>query len=155
MRCLYYYLALYNIHLQVEHIPGVHNCLADTFTIPCRYFGCWLLKLTLTPHQYLQSSCNPLHQSIGLTLALLETIAQWLITDSLAASSRRTYSSVLHSSVIHFIIPVMQATEQVLLLFIVDLCQCVSHSMVWCYLAAMRHLHMSHGLPNLLTRRPW
>lgn len=32
MRCLYYYLALHNIQLRAEHIPGVYNTIADSIS---------------------------------------------------------------------------------------------------------------------------
>lgn len=32
LRCLYYYLALYNIHLEAKHVPGVHNSVADSIS---------------------------------------------------------------------------------------------------------------------------
>jgi hypothetical protein len=30
LRCLYYYCALFSIHIRAEHIPGVHNAIADS-----------------------------------------------------------------------------------------------------------------------------
>ena len=32
LRCLYYYLALHNIQLKAEHIPGVQNTIADSIS---------------------------------------------------------------------------------------------------------------------------
>lgn len=32
LRCLYYYVAPFNIHLRAEHIPGLHNVVADSLS---------------------------------------------------------------------------------------------------------------------------
>lgn len=89
-----------------------------------------------------------------MALTRLEGIAQDLILESLAPSSRKVYSSA-QNTFIRFCsalgVPACPAPEQVLLLFVADLSQRVCHGTIRTYLAAVRHLHLSQGAQDPLA----
>ena len=76
---------------------------------------------------------------------------------SLATSTQRAYSSVqraFRQFCQDLQVPAMPAEEQVLLLYIADLSQRVCYSTAQSYSSAIRHIHLSHGLPDPLQSKP-
>ena len=77
--------------------------------------------------------------------------------DSVAPSTQRSYSSAQRGFLqfcYRLQVPALPATEQVLLLYIAEISQRVCHSTARAYLSAIRHLHLTHNLPDPLRGRP-
>ena len=92
--------------------------------------------------------------SARLAVGHLANIANGLISNSLAPSSRKTYSSAQSrylSFCSHMRINPIPATQRQLILFAADLSQTIAHSSMRTYLAAVRHLHISEGFPDPLS----
>lgn len=90
----------------------------------------------------------------GVAIIHLEGIAQGLISDSLALSSQRAYTSA-QATFTHFYsslgMQVCPASEQVLLLFVANMSQRVCYSTIRSYLSAVRHLHLAKGFQDPLV----
>jgi hypothetical protein len=72
LRLLYFFRPVYSIHLRVEHIPGVHNTLADTVS----------RNLLQVLHQLRPSVCRSLTPIPGELLQVLGSNHQvWLSPD--------------------------------------------------------------------------
>ena len=67
LQCLYYYVALFNIHFRAEHIPGLHNVVAESLS----------------------------RNILQVFSARLEAIAHQLMHDNLAPSFQQAYSLAL------------------------------------------------------------
>ena len=83
----------------------------------------------------------------------LEVVAEELCAASLAPSSSKTYKSA-QNIFIEFCLSYgktpLPASEQVLILFVAYLAERVCHATARTYLAAIRHMHISHGLGDPL-----
>ena len=95
----------------------------------------------------------PVTGQTGMAVTRLESIGEGLIRDSLTVSSHRAYQAA-QKAFLQFCsalqLPALPTSEQVLLLFIADLSQRVCHGTVRSYLSAIRHMHLSAGLPDPL-----
>ena len=84
----------------------------------------------------------------GLALTQLANIADQLICNSLAPSSRKTYSSA-QAKYLNFCsgmgLTPIPASQQQLILFAADLSQTVTYTTMRTYLSAVSHLHISEG----------
>lgn len=84
----------------------------------------------------------------GLDVCRLAAVAEDLCKSSLAHTSQKTYKSA-QKLFLEFCrecnTPALPASEQLLILFIADLSARVCYSTARTYLAAIRHLHISHG----------
>lgn len=89
-----------------------------------------------------------------MEVARLEGVAENLITDSLAQSSRRAYRAG-HSEFMQFCqrlsVTPLPAQEPVLVLFVAHLSLRLAHSSVRSYLSAVRHLHIAQGFGHPLA----
>ena len=126
-------------------------------TISCRFSGSWLPWQTscLPWSQELSVACCP--PTIRIGCCPPGRHCSRTHHRCLAASSQKVYTTA-QLSFQHFCqslqVPAMPAGEQVLLLYVADLFQRVCHSTVRSYLAAIRHMHLAHGLPNPLQGLP-
>lgn len=88
-----------------------------------------------------------------LALGKLADVANNIISNSIAASSRKTYSSA-QNRYLKFCsqmqLAPMPATQQQLILFAADLSQTLAYSTMRTYLSAVRHMHISEGLKDPL-----
>ena len=96
----------------------------------------------------------PMQPSTQLAITYLEGLATDLVNNSLASSSRRSYTSaqrqyVQFCELLNFI--PLPATERQLVLFVAQLAQRLSHSTVRSYLSAIRHMQITEGLGDPLN----
>ena len=84
----------------------------------------------------------------------MESLAEDLIANSLAASTRKSYA-VGQSEFTKFCtqlgVPALPTQEQILILFVADLSQQLSPSSVRSYLSAICHMHISQGFGDPLS----
>ncbi len=87
----------------------------------------------------------------GLAVINLEGIAQCLIKDSLAPSSRQAYDCA-QAAYTRFCsmlgTPCYPASEDVLVLYVADLSQRICDSTIRSYLSAIRHAHLVQGFQD-------
>ncbi len=86
-----------------------------------------------------------------MAITQLVSIADGLIADSLApclAASLQVSPVHIYTVLCLPKLAGLPASEQVLLLFVADLSQRVTHGTARCYLSAVRHGHLSRGLPD-------
>ena len=101
LRCLFFYVAQFNINISAEHIPGMQNSVADSISrFHMQVFQELAPQADLLPTPIPSSLKNLLtvrHQD--WLLPRLEGIAVGLIKDSIAPSSQslRVGSEVVHS----------------------------------------------------------
>ena len=90
LRCLFYYLALHNIYISSEHVPGVQNTIADSLS--CNFMQVF---------QQLAPKANPYPTPIPGALKELLTLnhQDWLLLAwrGLSTASSRTVWQPAHS----------------------------------------------------------
>lgn len=89
-----------------------------------------------------------------MEVARLEGVAEDLITNSLAPSSRKAYRAG-QSQFVQFChrlrVPPLPAQEPVLILFVAQLSLRLAHGSVRSYLSAIRHMHLAQGFGDPLA----
>ena len=121
-----------------------------------------LLMLFLVTSQVPEADPNPNSRAImvhpgdtptRLAVGHLANITNHLINNSLALSSRKTYSSA-QARYLNFCsrmkLNPLPANQQQLILFAADLSQTIAYTSMRTYLAAVRHLHISKGYADPL-----
>ncbi len=150
LRCLHLFAAHWDVTIKVEHISGAINHIPDALSRKS-YAG--------VPSQGTGSCFSSNHhpvETVGLAgniparldVMRLEEQAQFLVSQGIAPSTARVYDSgkaTYPALCTRLGMPPIPASEDLLLLFVVELAQTVVYSTIRTYLAGLRHLHVWRG----------
>ena len=153
LRCLWFFVAYYDIDITSAHTAGIANTTADH--ISRNNLSSFFSKSTGTTTPHITATITTEDHSTtgtGLDIRDLQAAVQSYYFNGIAPSTRQAYITgqswyIKFSQQLH-ILP-LPTSESTLLLFSAYLAkQSLVHTTIKVYLSAIRHLHITHGLHN-------
>ena len=147
-------VARFNFSFSSQHVPGVHNRIADALS---RFH--WQEFPEVSTAGSVASSVHSTASPRGIDRSSLELQCQFLLAQGLADSTRRSYSSGQRKFInfctqlgkLHPSGSPCPTNEWTLCLFATFLAGSVRHSSIRVYLSAVSSLHIEEGFPDPLV----